>query len=132
MTKNYVERRKELRAGFRALADGAGGEAMSGFGALHRGAMADGELSKATKELIALAIGVTSHCDGCIAFHVHDALRAGASRAQIEEALGVAVSMGGGPAAIYAADALDALTQFEAELQPEPPGHQGVTGDRAR
>ena len=49
----------------------------------------------------------------CIAFHVHDALAAGATRAEILETLGVAVMMGGGPAAMYACDAFAALEQFE-------------------
>lgn len=109
---NYVARHQELKDGFRALSDVIG-PTMSGFGKLHRAAMAPGELDGATKELIALAIGITTHCDGCIAFHVHDALRAGATRAQIEEAIGVAVMMGGGPAAVFGSDALTALNQFE-------------------
>lgn len=109
---NYVARHHELLAGFRSLSD-AIGPTMRGFGKLHRSAMEPGALDGATKELIALAIGITSHCDGCVAFHVHDALRAGASRAQIEEAIGVAIMMGGGPAAIFGSDALAALAQFE-------------------
>jgi AhpD family alkylhydroperoxidase len=109
---DYVARHQELQDGFRALSD-AIGPTMSGFGKLHRSAMAPGALDGATKELIALAIGITTHCDGCIAFHVHDALRAGASRAQVEEAIGVAVMMGGGPAAVFGSDALTALHQFE-------------------
>jgi len=109
---NYVERHRELQAGLRSLSD-AIGPTMSGFGKLHRSAMAAGALDAASKELIALAIGITSHCQGCIAFHVHDALAAGASREQIEETIGVAVLMGGGPAVIFGSDALTVLGQFE-------------------
>ncbi len=109
---DFVARHHQLQQGFRSLGD-AIGPTMSGFGALHRASMAPGALDGATKELIALAIGITSHCDGCIAFHVHDALRAGATRPQIEEAIGVAVMMGGGPAAVYGSDAFTALEQFE-------------------
>lgn len=109
---DYVARHQELRDGFRALSDVIG-PTMSGFGKLHRSAMAPGELDGAIKELIALAIGIATHCDGCIAFHVHDALRAGASRAQVEETIGVAVMMGGGTAAVFGSDALTALDQFE-------------------
>lgn len=87
---------------------------MSGFTAMHRAAVSDGELTAATKELMALAISIVTHCEGCIAFHVHDALRAGARRGQVEETVGVAVMMGGGPAAVYAASAIEALGQFEA------------------
>lgn len=89
---------------------------MTGFGAMHGAAMEAGALSPATKELISLAVGITSRCDGCVTYHVHDALEAGASRAEIEETIGVAVVMGGAPAVVYGSDALAALDQFEAEL----------------
>jgi AhpD family alkylhydroperoxidase len=113
MAVNFPERHQELQDGFRKLRR-ADADVMAGFASLHRAAMADGALPARTKELIALAIGITSHCDGCIAFHVHDALEAGATRAEVEEAIGVAILMGGGPAAVYGSDALEALNQFEA------------------
>jgi AhpD family alkylhydroperoxidase len=87
---------------------------MGGFGQLHQKATADGALDKKTKELMALAIGIAVHCDGCVAYHVHDALKAGATRPEILEAIGVAIMMGGGPAWIYGCEALEALDQFEA------------------
>lgn len=87
---------------------------MSGFAALHKAALADGALPRTTKELIAVAIAVAARCDGCIAYHVHGAIKAGASREQITEAVGVAMLMGGGPAMVYACEALGALEQFEA------------------
>jgi alkylhydroperoxidase/carboxymuconolactone decarboxylase family protein YurZ len=37
---------------------------------------------------------------------------AGASRAELLETIGVALMMGGGPASIYAAHAMDAIDQF--------------------
>ena len=88
---------------------------MGGFGQLHKAAIADGALSSKTKELIALAIGITVRCDGCIAYHVHDALKAGASRAETAETVGVAVMMGGGPSVVYGCQALEALEEFEAQ-----------------
>lgn len=110
----FVNRHRDLQRGFRALGE-ASPSVMKGFGTLHQAALKEGALPMATKELIALAIGITSHCDGCIAFHVHDALEAGATRPEIEETIGVAIMMGGGPAAVYGSDALDALLEFEAE-----------------
>jgi AhpD family alkylhydroperoxidase len=112
MTTDFVERRTELRQGYRDLGT-AIPAVMKGFGDMHRAAVADGELSRATKELIALAIGIAARCDGCIALHVHASLQAGATPAQIHEAIGVAVLMGGGPASTYATDALAALQQFD-------------------
>jgi len=91
-------------------------ETMGAFSRLHKASSVDGVLDSKTKELIALAIGVVVRCDGCIAFHVHDALQAGASQDEIMEVLGVAILMGGGPAVMYAAEALDALEQFNSEL----------------
>ena len=90
-------------------------DTMSGFAALHKGAVAPGAVDTKTKELIALGIAVAVRCDGCIAFHVHDAIEAGATRTEILEAVGVAVLMGGGPALMYGAEALAALDQFQPE-----------------
>jgi AhpD family alkylhydroperoxidase len=86
---------------------------MAGFGQLHRQAVAAGTLSTKVKELIALGIAIAARCDGCIAYHVHDALKAGGTRKEIIETIGVAVLMGGGPAAVYGAEAFEALNQFE-------------------
>jgi AhpD family alkylhydroperoxidase len=86
---------------------------MAAFGRLHGAAAANGALSAKVKELIALAIGITVRCNGCIAYHVHDALKAGASREEILETIGVAILMGGGPSVVYGTEAMNALNQFE-------------------
>ncbi|MDZ7844278.1 MAG: carboxymuconolactone decarboxylase family protein [Anaerolineales bacterium] len=86
---------------------------MNGFRKLHQAAAEDGALSGKVKELIALAIGISVRCDGCIAFHVHDALEAGATKEEIVDTIGVAIMMGGGPAVVYGSSALEALTQFQ-------------------
>ena len=90
-------------------------EIMEGFQELHHAASTEGALSAKEKELIALAIGIAVRCDGCIAFHVHDALKAGATEAEIADAIGVAILMGGGPAVVYGSAALEALKQFQEE-----------------
>jgi len=87
--------------------------ATSSFIRLHKEATAEGTLSPKIKELMALAIAVAIRCDDCIAYHVHDALKGGATRAEVLETLGVAMMMGGGPAAMYACEAFQALEQFE-------------------
>lgn len=88
---------------------------MAGFMRLHKASSTEGALSGKVKELIALAIGVVVRCDGCISFHVHDAIEAGASREEIVDAIGVAIMMGGGPAVVYGSQALEALEQFESD-----------------
>jgi AhpD family alkylhydroperoxidase len=87
---------------------------MSAFQALHKRAIEPGALTPSTKELIALGIAISVRCDGCIAFHVHDALGAGATAAEIEETIGVAMLMGGAPSLMYGTEAFEALEQFQA------------------
>jgi acetyl-CoA C-acetyltransferase len=58
--------------------------------------------------------GIALHCDGCVAFHTKMAHHNGATRAEVAESVALAVYMGGGPAAVYGADALRAFDQFEA------------------
>ena len=111
-TYDAPARRQELRAGYRSL-NQLIPDQMRGFGDLHRSAMADGALSGAHKELIALAIGIAQRCGDCVTLHTHDALRAGATREEVSEAIGVAVMMGGGPASTMATTAASALEQFE-------------------
>ena len=77
-----------------------------------------GALDKKTKELIALAIGVATRCDGCIGFHTEALVKLGASRSEVEETLGMAIYMGGGPALMYAADAIGAYDQFQQSMAP--------------
>ncbi|MCC7121193.1 MAG: carboxymuconolactone decarboxylase family protein [Gammaproteobacteria bacterium] len=89
-------------------------DAMAGFSAMAKAAMQPGELTEQTKELIAIAIGVAGHCDGCIGFHAKALVRLGVSRAALMETLAVAVYMGGGPSLMYAADAVQAFDEFSA------------------
>ena len=110
---DFPSRRKELRSGYRTLNEVIP-EQMKGFGELHRSAVAEGALPSATKELMAVAIAICMRCEDCIALHVHDALRAGATPEQVHETIGVALLMGGGPASTYATRAVAALEQFTA------------------
>lgn len=112
MTKDYPEYYGHLQQLVGNLRSGLSGP-MSGFAHLHQKAMADGALSSKVKELISLAIAITVRCDGCVAYHVHDAIEAGATREEILEVVGVAVLMGGGPSVIYGSEVLEALEQFQ-------------------
>ncbi|MES0810152.1 carboxymuconolactone decarboxylase family protein [Roseibium sp. SCPC15] len=84
-------------------------DAAKGFGMLAAGAMKAGAIDAKTKELIALAIGITARCDGCLAYHARAAAKLGATRQEILEVVGVAMYMGGGPSMIYGAEALAAF-----------------------
>jgi AhpD family alkylhydroperoxidase len=81
-------------------------EVMKNYASLSKAAMAEGQLSVATKELLALVISVTRECDGCIVAHARGALRAGVTRQEVAEALGVAISMNGGPGTVWGPRAL--------------------------
>jgi len=67
-----------------------------------------GKLDAKTRELIALAVAVTRQCDGCITVHTDAAVKHGATREEIVEALGVAIAINAGAALVYSARALDA------------------------
>jgi len=97
---------RELRA--------AAPDAWTGFGALHKAAVADGVLPARVKELMALAIAVVKHCDGCIAYHAKAAARRGASPEEVAEALSVALLMDGGTASVYGPRAWQAYQEFAA------------------
>jgi AhpD family alkylhydroperoxidase len=90
-----------------------------GFGELSGAAFADGALDRKTKELIAMAIGVVEGCDGCIASHGQAAARAGATRQEAAEAIGVTFLMHGGPATIHGARAYDAFGEFVEALESD-------------
>jgi len=111
MTTDYVEYHKHLEERLAQLGQEIPGP-MSGFARLHKKAVESGALDSKTKELMALAISIVVHCEGCIAYHVHDAVAAGATRQELLETIGVALMMGGGPGSIYAAHAMDAIDQF--------------------
>jgi AhpD family alkylhydroperoxidase len=66
-------------------------------------------LGPKVRELIALAVGVTRQCDGCIAVHTQAAIKQGATREEIAEALGVAISVNAGAALVYSARVMDAF-----------------------
>jgi len=91
---------------------------MKGFGDLSKASMAAGALSEKTKELIALALGVAAHCDACLGFHAKALVRLGATRTEVEEALAVAIYMGGGPSLMYSANAMAAFAEFTQASTP--------------
>jgi AhpD family alkylhydroperoxidase len=113
MEKSYPNFRWKLQALSRSIGKEID-RPMAAFAKLRETAVADGALSAGTKELVALGIALCVGCSGCIAHHVHDALRAGATREEIMETLGIAVLMGGEPSLVYGCEALAALEQFEA------------------
>src|SRR5260221_227920 len=67
-------------------------DTVKGYQTLSAANSATTKLGEKTRQLISLAVAVTTKCDGCIVHHTEAALKAGASREEIAEALGVTVS----------------------------------------
>lgn len=111
---------KELR---RAIPD-----VWDGFLALHRAAMADGNVPARLKEAAALAISVVKRCDGCIAYHAKAAARAGTSPEEVAEMLGVALLLDGGSATVYAPRAWEAFVEFTEAEDAERSGGATTAG----
>ncbi len=85
---------------------------VKGFMAMHEAAAKKGALDAKQKELISLGIAITIRCEGCIACHVQDALKAGATQEEIVETIGVAILMGGGPSVVYGDIAYKAMKEM--------------------
>jgi len=89
-------------------------EIMKAYAELHHANAASVHLDAKARELIALAVSVTLRCDGCINAHTDAAIKAGATKEEITEALSVAIMVNAGAALVYSArtiDAFDTLTQ---------------------
>jgi AhpD family alkylhydroperoxidase len=84
-------------------------DTVKGYQTLSGAGEKTGHLDAKTRELISLAVAVTTRCDGCITVHVGAALKHGATREEIAEALGVAIAMNAGAALVYSARAMDAV-----------------------
>jgi len=111
MSKNFHQVADSVIQGVGALHQ-ADSTTMDAFKALSRAATTANSIDTKTKELMALAIGIAIHCDGCVAFHAKAAHRHGASRQEVVETIALAIYMGGGPAAVYGGDALAAYDEF--------------------
>ena len=111
MTGKFTQAADDVVAGIGLMREGAP-EAVKAFGALSMAATAAKALDPKTKELMALAIGIAVHCDGCVAYHTRAAHKLGATREEVAETVALALYMGGGPAAVYGADAIRAYDEF--------------------
>ena len=84
-------------------------DSLKGYQTLSSANSANSHLGEKIRQLISLAVAVTTRCDGCIVFHTDAALKAGASKEEIAEALGVAMAMNAGAALIYSLRVMDAV-----------------------
>jgi AhpD family alkylhydroperoxidase len=89
---------------------------MHGFRTLAEDALDAGAIPAKFKQLMALALAIASNCDTCIGLHAGTLVQMGATRAEIEETIAVAVYMGGEPSLMCGADALAAFKQFSQKM----------------
>lgn len=106
------ELQHELQVAGRKLREAIPG-VYEGVAALSDAAMGEGGVLPAKmRELIALAIAVTRECDGCVIVHARGAARRGATAQEVAEAMGVAISMNGGPGTVWGPRAYAAFHEF--------------------
>ena len=110
MMLDWNEYRKQLGATIAEIGR-LNPETVRGYRELSEAGTKTNRLEAKTRELIALAVAVTRQCDGCITVHTDAAIRQGASREEIAEALGVAVAVNAGAALVYSARVMDAVAQ---------------------
>lgn len=105
---DWLEYRKELLGRIGEIGK-LSPDTLRGYQTLSAAGSKTNHLDAKTRELISLAVAVTTRCDGCITVHTGEALKHGATREEIAEALGVAVAMNAGAAMVYSARVLDAV-----------------------
>ncbi|MDK3017389.1 carboxymuconolactone decarboxylase family protein [Pseudodonghicola flavimaris] len=111
---SWKDKISDLRGSLRNL-NGANPDAMRGFGGLTKAVKEGGVLEFKTKEFVALGIAVADRCESCIGLHVEALVKIGATREEVADVLGMCIQMGGGPAMMYAAKALECYDELSAD-----------------
>jgi AhpD family alkylhydroperoxidase len=120
MMLNWHEYRRELAAGVKEVGQ-LSSDTVKGYIELSSAGQKKDVLGAKVRELIALAVAVTARCDGCIAVHSEAAIRRGASKEEIAEALGVAVAVNAGAALVYSTRVMDAVKAYPYEVSTTKP-----------
>jgi len=81
-------------------------ELMKAFWAFDKAAVAEGAIPVKYKELIAVAVALTTQCPYCIEIHSNNARKAGATEAELTEAAMVSAALRAGAAVTHATHAL--------------------------
>jgi AhpD family alkylhydroperoxidase len=110
---SYKSKITNMRAEIRAM-NKLIPETAAGFGQLSKAVKENGPLSVVQKEWVALGMAITQRCEPCISFHVEALMKAGGTREELGDILGMAIQMGGGPALMYAAHALGCWDELAA------------------
>lgn len=118
MMLDWNEYRKQVAVGVKEVGQ-LSPDTIKGYVELSSAGQKRDLLGAKIRELIALAVAVTVRCDGCIAVHTEAAIRHGATREEIAEALGVAVAVNAGAALVYSARVMDAFKEYPRAAAPQ-------------
>jgi AhpD family alkylhydroperoxidase len=108
MMLNWNEHRDQVNGAIREISK-ANPDIVKAYVGLNAANAKSTRLDTKTRELITLAVAITLRCDGCINAHTDAAIKAGATKEEIVDALGVAVMVNGGAAMVYSARTIDAF-----------------------
>jgi AhpD family alkylhydroperoxidase len=111
MMLDWNEYRKQLAAGVKEIGQ-LNPDTIRGYMELSSAGQKKNLLGAKMHELIALAVAVTLRCDGCITVHTEAAIKQGASKDEIAEALGVAATVNVGAALVYSTHVMDAFKEY--------------------
>ncbi len=110
--KEILKKRTENRARLEEEAP----DLYNGFNDLMKHYYKHGVLDRKYKELMAVAAAVATRCIPCLANHAHNAMAAGAIRAEVLEAAAIGVEFGGGPSFVVVRDnLLEFIDDIESE-----------------
>lgn len=110
---NWTEKLTDTRKGLRTL-NGAISDTTGAFNAMGKTVKEGGTLDFKTKEFVALGIAICIRCEPCITLHVQALIKAGVTREELGDVLAMSIQMGGGPAMMYAAKALECYDELAA------------------
>ncbi|MDR3490343.1 MAG: carboxymuconolactone decarboxylase family protein [Bradyrhizobium sp.] len=114
---DWNDYRRQLAAGVKEIGQ-LSPDTIKGYVALSSAGQKTDRLGAKVRELIALAVAVTLRCDGCITVHTDAAIKCGATREEIAEALGVATNVNAGAALVYSARVMDAFKEYPSAASP--------------
>jgi AhpD family alkylhydroperoxidase len=120
MMLDWNDYRRQLAAGVKEIGQ-LSPDTIKGYMALSGAGQKADLLGAKIRELIALAVAVTLRCDGCITVHTEAAIKHGATREEIAEALGVATTVNAGAALVYSAHVMDAFREYPRAASPHEP-----------
>ena len=119
MMLDWNDYRKQLAVGVKEVGQ-LSPDTIKGYTELSSAGQKKDLLGAKIRELIALAVAVTARCDGCITVHAEAAIRHGATKEEIAEALGVAVAVNAGAALVYSTRVIDAVEEYPRPAPSKP------------